>query len=251
MALVYVYSLEKRTTFADANDIVVLSPAMYWFKVCEIPTKSMAKAKKIAMHMMSNKPDNFDDIELFHKTDFYHAYAYDKKSIKFLLKELGLKNPQVYFANQLQLTDFIAIDDETNLYKFNQRVIESHATTEKPSKSLLTHYEELLQGEKPILSFESGDRSLKTVLSLSAGFFLLYILLFTFDKVSILSSLENEMESLNIQNRSFYQIRSLIKKYTKLDQNSEKLKEKLTQALKDENLKSLTYSNGTLEVKND
>jgi chaperonin cofactor prefoldin len=249
VALVYVYSLEKRTTFANVNDIVVLSPAMYWFKVCEIPTKSMTKAKKIAIHMMSNRPANFEGITLFYKTDSYHAYTYNKRSITTLIKELGLKNPKVYFANQLALTEITAIDDETNLYKFNQTVIESHATTQKPSKSLSIHYEELLQGEKPMLSFESGDRSLKTVLSLSAGVFLLYIMLFTFDKVSILNSIENEMENLNIQNRSFYQIRSLIKKYTKLDQKSEQLKEKLTQVLKDENLKSLTYSNGTFEVK--
>lgn len=249
MALVYVYSLEKRKIFASVNDIVVLSPAMYWFKVCEIPTKNISKAKKIAIHMMSNKPAIFGDIALFNKADAYHAYAYDKKSISALLKELSLKNPKVYFANQLGLTELTSIDDETNLYRFNQRVIESNATTQKPSKSLSINYEELLQGEKPMLSFESGDRSLKIVLSLSAGVFLLYIMLFSFDKLSILNDIENKMESLNTQNRSFYQIQSLIKKYTKLDQTSEELKEKLTQVLKDENLNNLTYSNGTFEVK--
>jgi len=249
VALVYVYSLEKIKKFANVNDIVVLSPAMYWFSVCEIPTKNMTKAKKIAMHMMSNKPDNFSDIALFYKTDAYHAYAYDKKSITTLIKELALKNPKVYFANQLQLTTLTAISDETNLYKLNERVVESHATDKKPSKSLSIHYEELLKGQKPMLSFESGNRSLKTVLSLSAGLLLVYIMLFTFDKVSLLSTIEHKMENLNIQNRSFYEIKSLIKKYTKLDKNSQKLKEKLTQALKDKNLKSLTYLNGTMEVK--
>jgi len=249
VALVYLYSLEKRAKFANVDDIVVLSPAMYWFKICEIPTKSMSKAKKIATHMMSDKPDDFDTIELFYKTDFYHAYAYDKKSIKTLLKKLGIKNPKVYFANQLHLTELTAIDDETNLYKFNQRVIEAHATSQKPSKSLFNDYKELLQGEKPMRSFENDDSSLKRVLSLSASLFLLYIMLFTFDKVSILNAIQHETESLNTQNRSFYQIKSLIRKYTKLDKNSKKLKEKLTQALKDEKLKSLTYSNGTLEVK--
>jgi len=249
MALVYIYSLENTKKFANVNDIVILSPAMYWFSVCEIPTKNITKAKKIAMHMMSNKPDNFTDIALFYKTDSYHAYAYDKKSIITLLKELGLKNPKVYFANQLQLTEPTTIDDKTNLYKFNERVIELQATDTKPSKSLSIHNEELLKGQKPMLSFESSDRNLKIVLSLSVGLFLLYIMLFTFDKVSILSAIEHKMESLNTQNRSFYEIRSLIKRYTKLDKNSKKLKEKLTQALKDENVKSLTYADGTLKVK--
>ncbi|MDQ7062015.1 MAG: hypothetical protein Q9M43_13230 [Sulfurimonas sp.] len=203
MALIYIYSIEKRKVFASVDDIIILSPAMYWFKLCEIPTKNMNKAKKIAVHMMSNKPSNFNDIALFHEADKYNAYMYDKKSILSLLKDLNLKNPKVYFANQLQITELIAVDEETNLYKFNDRVIESRATTNKPLQNLSSHYDVLLKNLKPMLSLEKGDEDLKLVLSISAGVFLLYIMLFAFDKTSTLNSIENEMQNLDTQDRSF------------------------------------------------
>jgi len=248
VASVYLYSLEKKTTLNTIDDIIILSPALYWFQICEIPTKSITKAKKIATHMISNKPENFKDIELFYKENGYYAYAYDKNSIQTLLKKLDLQNPKVYFANQLQITQLTAIDNETNLYTFHKRVIESPATTKNPSKSLSIHYKELLLKEKPIRSLESDDRSLKSLLSIATGFFLLYIILFAFDKISTLNTLNHTMENLNTHNRSFYQIKSLIRKYTKLDKNSKNFKEKLTQALQETNLQSLIYSDGTLKI---
>ena len=55
MSLVYIYSNDKYKLFEnESKNVVILSPSMYWFKVCEIPTKNIAKAKNIAKWVFEN-----------------------------------------------------------------------------------------------------------------------------------------------------------------------------------------------------
>jgi hypothetical protein len=252
VALVYVYSLNKKVFYKQIEeDVVILSPSLYWFKICTIPTKKYAKAKNIAMHMMSERPEKFSDFILYKKNDLYDAYAYDKAMLKNLLKELGLKNPKVYFANQLHLSDALSIDEQNMLYNFNQRVMQTKITNNKPLESLVENYTKLLDGEKPIKSFVKSDQNQTKMLIGILGLFFLYIVLFSFDKINTLSIINDEFASIKNQDKSFYEMQSLIKRYTKLENKSLKLKKELKNALKSKNLKSIVYENDAVKVENE
>jgi hypothetical protein len=247
-----VYDLSRKVVYNHIeDDIVVLSPSLYWFKICTIPTKKYAKAKNIAMHMMSERPTGFNDFLLYKKNDLYDAYAYDKTMLKSLLKELNLKNPKVYFANQLHLSDVLGIDEENLLYNFNHRVMQAKITQNKPLHTLTDSYKELLNGEKPIRSFVKSDQNQSKMLLGVLGLFFIYIVLFSFDKLKTLSVIDNEAASLKSEDRSFYEMQSLIKRYTKLENKSSKLKQELKDALKSKNIQSLVYENDSIKVENE
>lgn len=230
------------------EDIVILSPSLYWYKLCSIPTRNFSKAKNIAEHMMSDRPSNFGEIVLYKNNDNYDAYAYEKIFIKNLLKELGLKNPKVYFANQLQVSDKTSIDEQKALYSFNGRIMEYTFGEEQPSHSLKHQYKELLHGEKHLKAFEKRNNNNTSYLLVSLAFFSLYVLFFSIEKIQTLQDIERELESLPTQERSFHEIRSLIRKYTKLESSSVQLQKELQNALKEEQIKTLVYENGSIKV---
>lgn len=250
MALIYVYGLEDKVIYEDVSeDIIILAPSFYWYKLCSIPTRSFSKAKNIAQHMMSQRPAEFVEIILYKNNDDYDAYAYDKSFVKNLLKDVALKNPKVYFANQLQIEEAVSIDGQRSLYKFNERVMCSASTANKPAYSLVEKYAELLHGQKYLKAFEKQSSNNNFYFVASLALFALYIVFFSFDKMQTLRNVENELESLQTQDRSFHEIRSLIRKYEKLDTSSEKLQKDLQNALKKDQIKTIVYENDSIEVK--
>ncbi len=249
MALVYVYGLEDMAVYRDvADDVIILSPSLYWYKLCSIPTRNQIKAKKIAQHMMGQKPAHFSEMLLYKNDDKYDAYSYDKSMVKSLLKSLNLKNPKVYFANQLQLQEKVAIDDKTALYAFGDRVMEYELGEQKLSHNLKQMYGELLRGAKHIKIFEKSANNNNTFLLLSLGFFLLYVVLFSVDKLATLSKLDEQLASLQTNDRSFYEMKSLTKKYKKLESSSSKLQKELKNTLKKDGIKSFVYVDGQVKV---
>jgi len=242
LALVYIYSETSKAIYHDIeDDVIILSPSMYWFKVCAIPTKNYSKAKKIALHMMSEKPSHFNEIELKRQEKDYHAYTYDKKSVKGIVKGLNLQNPKVYFANQLHLSEMVGVDKESFVYSFNERVMQASIGEHKPRLELTESYKELLEGEKPLSGFEKQTQK-TNILSVSiVALFLLYIILFSIDKLQTISSIDEQLASMKTE-RSFYEIKSLIKKYKKLEKSSQKIKKDLTDALKKSDLKKVVIN---------
>ena len=223
---------------------------MYWFKLCSFPTNNLSKAKNIAKHMMSDRPSNFSEVELNKKENNYHAYAYDKKSIKNLVKNLNLENPKIYFANQLHLNEIVAIDKNTMLYQFNERIMESPVGDKKPKVELKSNYAKLLKDEKPLKGFEKNVNKSNVFLAASLILFFIYIVLFSVDKIKTINSIDEQLLSLKTNDRSFYEIKSLIKKYKKLDKSSQKLKKELKNALKQNNIKKLEFKNDSIKVVN-
>ncbi|MBL0707758.1 MAG: hypothetical protein JJW00_01775 [Sulfurimonas sp.] len=249
MALVYVFSLEEKVVYEDVlDDVVILSPSLYWYMLCSIPTRSMQKAKKIAQHIMSHRPSHFEEIVLYKLENNYDAYAYDKSVVKSILKELNLKNPKVYFANQLKLDAQTAIDDDNALYKFGDRVMEYVIEEDIPESSLRENYKELLVGQKHIKLFEKSGKNNKTFLLASLALFVLYIAAFSFDRLKTLSHIDAELAGLKTEDRSFYEMKSLIKKYKKLQSSSERMRSGLKKELKKDKIKTLSYQDGKFKV---
>ncbi|MDF1875387.1 hypothetical protein JHD48_06545 [Sulfurimonas sp. SAG-AH-194-I05] len=250
MALVYIYTANDYVIHETiSDDIIILSPSLYWYKKCVIPTRNFSKAKNIALHMVSDKPATFKEVLLYRSENDYDVYAYNKEIVKNLLKKLKLQNPKVYFANQLTFDGLVSIDSEKNLYKFNDRTMETVANaTQKPDTSLTQSYKELLNEQSHIKLFEKSTNNNTSFLVASFVFFFLFIVFSSVDKIQSLNKLDKEFESLQTKDRSFYAIKSLIKKYKKLQSASDSLHSKVQNGLKQTNLKTLTYENSSVKT---
>lgn len=250
MALIYMFGANDIVTYDEiSDDIVLLSPSLYWFKLCTIPTKNRVKAKNIAEHMMSERPSAFSEVLLYPNAEEYNAYAYDKSALKEQLKKFQFKDPKVYFSNQLHLSETISINEEICLYTFNNRVMESRSSNKRATKSLVQNYKELLQGEKPLTSFEKSGKDMTLLLSIFTTLFFLYTLMFGFEKEEKLHKIDSEIAELKTDGKSFYEIESLIKKYGKLEKSSQKMKRELDTILKKSGIENITYANHTYKVK--
>ena len=250
--MVYVYDVTRRVVFEEVrDDVVLLSPSLYWYKSCSIPTKNLAKAKNIAKHMMSERPARFSEVLLYKKDGLYDAYAYDKSFVKSLLRELNLKNPRVYFANQLEISEAVAIDDDYMLYAFGGRVMQSKIVDAKPTLELSSSYKEMLGGQKPVGDFLRSDRNITQMLLGVVALVALYVVLFSADKMMVLSGISESSAKLDSSSEvSFYEMQSLIKRYSAQERRATKLKAEMQKALENEGVASLVYEDAKIEIKN-
>lgn len=250
MLLVYVYDVARNVVIQEVQeDIVILSPSLYWYKSCSIPTKNLLKAKNIAKHMMSDRPASLSSMVLYKKENHFDAYAYDKNFVKSLLKELNLPNPKVYFANQLHIKETLSIDDETMLYSFDSRVLQSKRN-DVEMQSLASNIKELLTNEKPIKEFLRSDKNESKMLIGIVALMLIFVVLYSIDKMMVLSNIQKSQVALSSKEHSdisFYEMQSLIKRYDKQEKSSAKLKQELNKALESGNIKSLVYDNGAIK----
>jgi len=249
VALVYVYSSDKYVIHDQVQEeVVILSPSLYWYKYCSIPTKNFIKAKNIAQHMLSQRPENFSEIVLYKNGVDYDAYAYEKSFVKELLKSLHLQNPKVYFANQLQISDETSIDEHKSLFAYNDRVMELPKVETEAAFSITDLSSQLLNSQQHLKTFEKRSNNSSKYYLIGLIFFALYILLSTVNKYQVSNNLDKEIESLETNERSFHEIKALTRKYEKLEKNSQNLKQKISEALKQKELKELVYENDTVKV---
>lgn len=249
MALRYIYDNNNNKSFSNVfDDIVIFSPSFYWFKICEIPTKNYTKAKNIATHMMSDGPIDFKKIELQRIEDKYAVFSYNESIILNILKELNIKDAKIYFADQLNITESIAIDEEKYLFKFNNKIIELDKKNEEINSNLNNSYSTLLEGVNPIISLKKDSKKNSIFVNLTAIILFIYLAIFSFDKINTLTHINKNSLKLDTNGKSFYEIKSLIKKYKKLEKNSDQMKINLEKVLKQNQIKSIEYKNNKIRV---
>ncbi len=232
MALIYVYGDSSHVVIDGTREaIVIFSPAFYWFKVCEIPTKSISKAKKIASHMLVDKPEDFDELILRKNGVDYSAYSFNKETIDKVIKSLKMKNAKIYFADQLHITQSVAIDTHNLLLKFNDKVVELKIVGQKPSTTIKSTHNILLEDEKPIVEMVSGSKGKEILFSVCVAMLVIFIGVFSFSKFGILDAIDAQSKELKTGDRSFYEIKSMINRYKKLDKKKRKMKKEFEIAL--------------------
>ena len=252
VSLVYIYSNDKYKLFEnESKNVVILSPSMYWFKVCEIPTKNIAKAKNIARHIMSDRADGLDDMVLNRVDGGYEVFAYNEKSVLQRLKYLGISEYVLYFAAQLNfdidsLNGKVAIDNENILCVVSNRVLE-FPNTESNLPALVDNYHTMLDVVKPAIKFEQQTSNVKYVLLTASIFLFGIMLLYSFLRYESSKKLEQQISLLS-KNKSFYEIKSLIRKYERIDKESIRMKREFKKILDEKDLKSIELSNGKFKV---
>ena len=217
MSLIYLLNKKDIVTIDDSyKSIVILSPSLYWFKTCDIPTKNKAKAKKIASHMMTDRPKLFNEVFVFKTKELYHAYAYDKEALNEILKNLNIENYEVYFANQLNIDQTIRLDDKHLLSKYKSSLLELQNTKNSDNyPSIKDNYIKLLENEKSFISSKNDEVKSSLIFKITTLLFLSYMVLYGISKSKIIQTIDQNIASLNKENISMYQIDSLITKYKK------------------------------------
>lgn len=250
MSLIYLLNKEDVVTIDDNYEtIVLLSPSLYWVKTCEIPTKNRMKAKNIASHMMSDRPESFKEIFIFKKDKLYNAYAYDKILLNEKLKNLNTDNYKVYFANQLNINETIKLNDTYCINKYETSIIElknSKNTNNHPT--LKDNYIKLLENEKPFISSQNNEVKSSIVFKITAVLFLIYLILFSINKSNELTNIDKQINSLNKEEISIYQIKSLMTKYENLDTKLTSMRKELKETLTNQDIKKIIYDGNNLKV---
>lgn len=210
----------------DGLEVVILSPSFCWYKLLDMPTKNLTKAKKIADHILSDRPSQYTDIEIVKFEDKFKVYCYNKSQIEDIIKSLGKSYNKVYFAYELTDSLINLIDDNSFL------------------KYLKTINDEL-QTKKPILRLNiNRQNSLKKIVIINI-FLFISIIVYALTQLNVLSQIDDEINSLKDDGKSSYELKSSIKSYMSKEKKSKKMKDSLGKLLKKQkNLKLIEYKKG-------
>jgi len=234
-------------------DTIILAPSLYWVETVTIPTKNIQKAKKIASNMLENRPENFTEISLslLDKSQMaYKVFAYDKNDIINRLQEHKIYNYRLFLAEQLTFDKCLKLNQIT-LCKINNRILELPAKNNMQAE-VIEYYSELLKNEKPVTQQYQYQKNKKTLLIAALLLLVLYIgidALYNWQRVTNISKQSTKLLQQTKLPQSSYQREALLKKYTKTQQQIQKVRKKLYKALQEyTNIKKITYSNNSMKV---
>ena len=250
--MIYIYKEEKlKHTSTVGNDkTIVLSPSLYWHRIAQIPTSNIVKAKKIALHMFTTRPDTYNDISLFKEEQGYSVYAYDLKAIRNYLAKERIKANKIFFAQQLSFEKALKITDQRVLFKFNSKAMEcdKDCLNIEESDPIASASIEIDKTEsKNYFHIEKDQAKSRVLLNIAASIFALFVLLSVAEGYLKVDMLQTTQDTFNTKNKSMYEINALIKKYEKLDKKSQDMKKKIQELLSKSNQTHIKYENG--EVK--
>ncbi len=230
--MIYIYDEElNNTEIIDGLNVIILSPSFCWFKELELPTKSLSKAKKIADHMLSDRPEKYVDIAISKDNNKFKIYCYERKTIENIVKKLGKTNCKVYFV--YELTDDLAL-------LFNNDLLVEFLSSNKT----------LIKNKKPILKLNPNETK-STALLLSINIiFAMTIIMYSLNQYSTLSQIQTQSQNIKKDDKSNYEINSFIKTSKVMQKKSNKLKESLNLILKDKkNIELIEYKKNKFIVK--
>ncbi len=212
-------------------DIVVLASSFCWFKSMELPTKSISKAKKIADHMLSDRPNGYDDIEVKKNNNKFDVYCYNKTAIESIIRTLKLADKNIYFTYELTNELMHLIDN-------NQFLEYAKTLTNK------------IKNKKPIIKLDIDKDSSTTKVMVINGFLVCAMALYIFTQNSILNQIDKKTKAIKDGGKSGYEIKSSIKSYLSKEKKNIKMKESLSKILKNEkNLGIIEYQKGKYSTK--
>ena len=239
----------------DTLDVIILSPSLYWFEILELPTKSISKATKLANHILSNRPSSYIDISILKKDDKFEVYAYNKKQIEKIVISLNKKSAKIYFASELPILDTVLVskDSTIELIPYESTIIEYDNS--KSNKNISTLSEVLQTNKnfkklKPLFSISNNSTKSTIFMILINLCLFLSISIYTFQQYTNIQKIKSDINSIDTEDRSSYEIKALIKKYTKYEDNNIKLKKDLFQTIENNNkFQTIRYQDGKINVK--
>ncbi len=225
MALYYIK--EGDTVVKEcSDDAVVISPSLYWYAYAEFPTRSPAKAKRLADSYMASRPASYTSVYVEKRGEGFDCYAYDEAHLRSLIEQhTSLKTP-AYFLQQFSRQLPLRIDE-----KLTADTINGIAVEVKESATAIPALESLDFGAAAKPFNKAGTAGFPKKLSVV----LLAVLLATAAgdltlRYQKLHALE-ELNGAGTGGKSMYEIKSLLKKYAKTDREQRELRRAINEAL--------------------
>ncbi|RLA84570.1 MAG: hypothetical protein DRG78_01040 [Epsilonproteobacteria bacterium] len=231
--MIYVYGsgVDDIVHIDNNMNVVVFSASFCWFKILDIPMKNLNKAKKLANHMLNDRPAEYTDISLQRYEDRYKVYCYNKNEIEDIVKTLDKDESKIYFAYELSDNLLHIVD--------NTAFVEYLKSSSFDSKNI-----------KPILSLNPNRKQSVYKIATVNVLLGLGICVYSVSQYGVLAKIDESIAGIKIGDKSSYEIKSSIKIYENKDKKSKKLRESLTKILKkNDSLKLIEYKKGTFSTK--
>jgi len=221
------YIKEDDTIVKDRNDdVVVVSPSLYWYANAKFPTRSLAKAKKLADAFLVSRPETYNSIFVEKRDDSFDCYAYDADLITARIEETGAKSAPCYFLQQFADHMPLGIDDGLIAEKFNGICIEvKNERTSIPSLDSL----DFLTIAKPCNHAQQSGIGKKMLATLAAIFIvtMIFDLSLRYQSIYAIRDMIADMRT----ERSLYEIESLVKRYENTMLRQQKLRISIKRSL--------------------
>ncbi|BDY13462.1 hypothetical protein [Hydrogenimonas cancrithermarum] len=208
------------------EEIVVVSPSLYWYANAKFPTRSLAKARKLADAFLASRPETYRAIFVEKRGESFDCYAYDADLLARRIDETGAKNAPCYFLQQFSEQMPLRIDDGLVAEKLNGICIEmENENTSLPSLDSLD-FPAIAQ---PCNRAERGGVGRKSLTALVA----LLAIAALFDLSLRYQSLHavRKMVDDTRTERSLYEIESLVKRYESTMARQRKLRDAIKRSL--------------------
>ena len=225
MALYYIK--EGDTVVKErGDDVVVISPSLYWYAHATFPTKSISKAKKLADSYLASRPASYTSIYVEKRGDGFDCYAYDEAHLRSLIEpHISLKTP-AYFLQQFSKELPLRIDENLTADTINGIAVEM-----KESSATLPSLDSLDFGSvaKPFnkTAGEGFSKPMAVVLLILLFATAAGDLALRYQKLHALERLNTASDT----GKSMYEIKALLKKYGTTDIQQRRLRATIQKAL--------------------
>ncbi len=225
MALYYLR--ESGTIVKEGSeDIVIVSPSLYWFAHAEFPTSSLSKAKKLADTLLASRPASYTSIYVEKRGGGFDCYAYDEVALSKSIPSGIPSNTPRYFLQQFSDQMPLRIDENLTAETINGICIETHDDSKSlPSLDSI----DIRSLAKPFNGSGSNTVSPWMAAALVATLFTAAAADLAL-RYQTLDALHQRSAARDSQ-KTMYEIKALLKKYRKIDSEQRRLRATIKKAL--------------------
>jgi len=233
------YYLGKNETSVQEreDEIVVVSPSLYWYGHAKFPTRSLGKARRLADAFLDARPPSYTTIHVEKRAGGYDCYAYDAQELTHKIVEAGAQKAPAWFLQQLRSQTPLRIKEGLVAESINDVVVE--IPDERRSLPTLASID-VPRVAKPFLR-PAGEGSTKGLFYAVAGLLAVVMVLDLGLRLQKYSAIRHAYDTLGGA-RSLYEIQALVKRYEKEAAAQERLRAELAKALEKNGLKRVVCS---------
>ena len=228
MAIYYLRDDETlRLSDTPQSDRAILGPSLYWYAHAQFPTRSLAKARRLADAFLDSRPENYRSIHVERREGGYDCYAYDGEALNARLKEEGLEGAACHFLQQFVSQMPLRIDEKRVADAVNGICLELPDASRSMPELASIDFERVA---KPFSKAGGGSNLQRlgiALVALTAVAMLLDLGL----RLQKRFAVEKAMESIRTE-RSIYEIKAMTRKYETIAQKQSKLRDSVVQTLK-------------------
>ena len=233
MAIYYIRA-DQTIVLESEDEAVVVSPTLYWYAHADFPTRSLARAKRLADAFMDTRPERYREIFVRRTGKGYDCYAYDPEELAEKLASAENPDAPVYFLQQLHEELPLRIDGQRVAENLNGVAVEI-PDEGKAAPSLA----DVDFGKTPrpfrAPGTKTGGKALPLLFLLLLGITTAADLGLRFQKYFALDAATQKLQA----DRSFYEIRAIVKRYEKIEAEQKKLRAQIQKRLKQGGLRAL------------